>query len=227
MSKVQHYYNERVSKSSDLYRQVGKTIQGQPVGEEQLRLIATGITSALGLCSGDTVMDIGCGNGLVTRVIAPKVSRVIGVEQNPGLYESALENSSAENLTYIRSDILDVDALNFNCNKAYMYEVIQHVEYNKLRDFMHFFKSSFLSGSRVFIGGIPDEEKKWHFYNSRSRRCELLEALMVSGDPMGTWFHRDYLSHLGDAYGLRVRIIPQSESLYTSHYRFDCLIEVL
>jgi hypothetical protein len=108
-----------------------------------------------------------------------------------------------------------------------MYEVIQHIEYKKLTEFMSFFRASFSRGAQIFVGGIPDEEKKWSFYDSFSRRSGLLRALMESGDPMGTWLHRDYFMYLGDTYDLGVKILPQPETLYTSHYRFDCLLEVL
>lgn len=226
MDKVQDYYSKKVADNIDLFGQVGKTIKGKSVGNDHLQLIVKQIVSALSLSVEDKVLDFGCGNGLITREIASKVSYVHGIEQNKALYESALENSAAKNISYMISDIFSFDTSDSTCNKAYMYEVIQHIEPVRLPDLMDLFKDLFSDGAMIFIGGIPDEEKKWDFYDTYDRRCGLLQALIDSGDPMGNWFHKDYLICLGESYDLSVNILPQPDSLYTSHYRFDCLIEL-
>lgn len=225
MIKVDEYYTERASKSSDLYWQVGKAIGGKPVEKKYLDMITSSIGSALRLKKTDTVLDIGSGNGLVTRQVADRAAYVYGVEQNKLLYENALANSAGKNITYINSSVFNIDLMSINFDKAYMYEVIQHIRYKELPTFMEIVAEQVSRGVPLFVGGIPDEVKKWEFYNSKQRRCEHIKSLMVSGDPVGTWFHKDHLIYLGESHGLRVNILPQEDVLYTSHYRFDCLFE--
>ncbi|MBV9150633.1 MAG: hypothetical protein JO204_02525, partial [Alphaproteobacteria bacterium] len=51
----------------DLLQQVGRTIGGRPVGAEEIGLVAEEAIDALALCRTDVLLDLCCGNGLVTR----------------------------------------------------------------------------------------------------------------------------------------------------------------
>ena len=50
------------------------------------RQILTRLVDQSGIHTGDTVFDIGCGTGVISRVLLEKGARVIGVEKNAELY---------------------------------------------------------------------------------------------------------------------------------------------
>ena len=68
----------------DFLRQVGKTVNGVPVAWEEVDLIVEALRSGLQLNASDTVLDLCCGNGLITRRVAGACGTIIGVDtQNP------------------------------------------------------------------------------------------------------------------------------------------------
>ena len=54
--------------------------------------------------SGDTVLDLGCGNGALSFDIAKKAIKVVGIDLNERNIEFAKERFSAPNLEYIIGD---------------------------------------------------------------------------------------------------------------------------
>jgi ubiquinone/menaquinone biosynthesis C-methylase UbiE len=59
----------------------------------------------------DLVLDIGCGIGVVTRLLSEKASRVIGMDNNKELLNYAENNNPSRNITY---RVLDARSLNLN-----------------------------------------------------------------------------------------------------------------
>ncbi len=70
----------------------------------------------------DTVLEIGSGDGRLTRVIAKYAGKVIGIEKDPYLYALAKENVP-ENVELILGDVLDIDFPEFN-------KVVSNVPYS-------------------------------------------------------------------------------------------------
>lgn len=226
MKDIEQYYTSRVSQSDDLFWQVGKTVNGEPVGAGQLSLIVNRIKQVLELNIHDRVFDMGCGNGLITNEIASSVSFITGVERNPSLFEQACKHASTPNQRFEHADILEFKPDNSTTSKAFTYEVVQHLDHQALKRFLLHMKSLLSGNGRLFIGGIPDEERKWAFYNTDQRKCSLSKSLLETGsDPVGTWYYQDFFYYLADEIDCRVTTLPQPQDLYTSHYRFDCLVE--
>jgi len=48
----------------------------------------------------DTIVDMGCGIGLVSKMLAKKARQVIAVDNNPELIQEAKRTNSAKNITY-------------------------------------------------------------------------------------------------------------------------------
>jgi SAM-dependent methyltransferase len=227
MKNVIEYYAGRVLSSTDLFYQVGKTINGMPVPKVNLTHIVDQIRDVLTLETSDRILDIGCGNGLITKLISEHCSYVIGIEQSAELYETANQHSNSVNIEYKKGPIEGIGIDEMQCEKAFMYEVLQHIDYKDANAAISRIINGLGDQGKLFIGGIPDEEKKWDFYNSYERREGLYKALEQSGDPIGFWYHRDFLKCIGERQGLRVQIIDQKKELYTSHYRFDCLLKAV
>ncbi|MDR0207811.1 MAG: class I SAM-dependent methyltransferase [Pseudomonas putida] len=224
MDKLDNYYTQRVSQSDDLLYQVGKTVQGKPVSERQIGLIVEGIVARLELSADDAVADLGCGNGLLTNFIASEVRTMLGVERNSSLYEQACRHVSHPNTSFLRGDVLCLSKAQLPVNKAYCYELIQHLGYREAAAFISQLLAILPAGGKLLVGGIPDEQRKWDFYNTQARREGLAKALIETGDdPMGTWFTPGFFQALASTLSVDCIVLDQHPDLYTSHYRFDCV----
>ncbi|WP_339136366.1 MAG: class I SAM-dependent methyltransferase [Candidatus Electrothrix sp. GW3-4] len=225
---IKRYYRERLNntKGKNTLWQVGKTVNGKEITDEQVNLIVATIAKRLNIQKTDFVLDIGCGNGLLTKKISGYVSEIVGLELTLELFDVSNLISRADNITYINSDIFDFDINSHkkSFDKIYLYEVIQHIDYKDADDF--FSKLNDIAGENtsIFIGGVLDIEKKWSFFDSFERRCDYFSGIISGRNPLGTWYHKDFLKYLGKKYNFEAICFSQEESLYTAHYRFDCLL---
>lgn len=71
----------------------------------------------IGISKGMTVLDVGCGKGITTELIAELVGtegKVIGIDANPNVLNAALANAQLKklkNIEYISSDLLNLNLL--------------------------------------------------------------------------------------------------------------------
>jgi len=61
------------------------------------------------ISSGDTVLDLGCGIGYVTKLLAGVASQVIGIDSNVALLEEAKSINNAGNIMYINGDLRSIN----------------------------------------------------------------------------------------------------------------------
>jgi len=89
---------------ASLLKQVGKTINGREIPETQVNLIVKNIAKILRLSADDSVIDLCCGNGLITSRLAPLVKNIVGVDFSAGLIAEAEKHSNSQNIKYLHND---------------------------------------------------------------------------------------------------------------------------
>jgi 16S rRNA (adenine1518-N6/adenine1519-N6)-dimethyltransferase len=67
------------------------------------------IANALGDLSGETVIEIGPGQGAITQALASKAAQVLAIELDPNLAAHLRNQFSAERVTVIQADVLGFD----------------------------------------------------------------------------------------------------------------------
>jgi trans-aconitate 2-methyltransferase len=80
----------------------------------QQEVWAHGLLEQLHLSGDEAVLDIGCGDGKVTAVIAEKLEsgRVVGIDSSPDMIRLArdrFENSSCPNVSFMNVDVREMD----------------------------------------------------------------------------------------------------------------------
>lgn len=96
--------------------------------------VAAKIVAAAELASGDTVLEIGPGLGVMTRGILPRVARLVAVELDPFfVHELRKEFGGDHRIEIIEGDILKMrifDLLNSYAPQAAGYKLITNLPYN-------------------------------------------------------------------------------------------------
>jgi SAM-dependent methyltransferase len=206
-------------------KQVGKTVNGVEVGEEQVTLIARHISKALDLSLDDSLMDLCCGNGILTVRLAESVGSAMGVDFTQGLLAVARERYARPNLSYVLANILELSSQQLaSVNCFCMYEGIQHLS---LAQFSVLMMRLALqpSGTRFFIGGIPDQRRLHNFYNTEEKIRFYQEREQAGRPHLGRWWGEGEIRKLATQAGYSMKTIEQPYELYTAHYRFDVLLE--
>jgi len=81
------------------------TIGGQEVDDRQVELRVDSIVKNLRLASQDVLLDLCCGNGLLTKKISKYVSHIYAIDFSEGLISIAKAKNNSDNITYIIGDI--------------------------------------------------------------------------------------------------------------------------
>ncbi len=89
------WYDEHMGDDGDFYHR---------------HLILPALLAVIGDVSGISVLDLGCGSGVLSRILARRGARVTGVDLSPTLIGRAVEREEADSLdiTYLVADAADL-----------------------------------------------------------------------------------------------------------------------
>jgi cyclopropane fatty-acyl-phospholipid synthase-like methyltransferase len=220
-------YYDSISKKFDssLLKQVGKTVNGQEISESQVVAIIESVVGSLRLNASDSLIDLCCGNGLLTRQLAPLVKEIVGIDFTANLINAAKKYNSFDNIEYVNLDVLCLDDIYFKgLKKIIMYEALQHFSTEQLAVLLK--KLSTLEvGSLVYLGSIPNKDKLRVYYDT-DEKFEFYMKCESEGRPhIGHWWVIGEIEQLATKYGFNFRLLLQDINIYTAHYRFDVLLE--
>jgi cyclopropane fatty-acyl-phospholipid synthase-like methyltransferase len=220
------HFNEHpiIFKETEFLKQVEKTVFGQPITSAQFAAIISDIHNGLDIRSDDYILDLCCGNGIVTSEISKACRAVIGIDFSDPLINIAKKYNKPENGTYFCMSVLDQNIKRLVSNpitKIYMYEALQHFEEGDLQRILELALEISSSNPVIFLGSIPDIDKLWEFYDTDERREEYKIRKSTNQEAIGTWWSRKYIADVCLDNGLECQFLSQNPLLHSAHYRFD------
>ncbi len=211
--------------SNDLQAQVLRTINKQPISEKEFQEILIDIEEKTEIKRDDIVLDLCCGNGLITTHLAPKCAKIIGVDFAREL-TSQINLEKHPNISIVIEDVREVKFEKESFNKMIMYAGLQYLTH---KETILFFESAIKWLKRnglFFIGDILDSNHLWAFSNNKERQAAYFDTLKKDTPFIGTWFESQWLINLGKYVGFKkVNVLAQPAHLPYSHYRFDILLQ--
>jgi SAM-dependent methyltransferase len=210
----------------ELFRQVERTIGGKPEPADQVDILVRAIAQHLQLNVGDVLLDLCCGNGLITARLAALCQAVIGVDYSLELIETARERHAAANTIYLHrmaDDLKDTDFLKGSPSKVCMNAGLQYFTEPMTKRLLLSLRALEQPNLAFYITDIPDAGKIDAFYNTPERRAEFEHRRLAGTEAVGTWWDRNHLIGLAAAAGFSAKIIEQDSRRATAHYRFDVL----
>jgi SAM-dependent methyltransferase len=221
------YRAEPAASESDLFVQVGKTINRQPVSEAVFADMVSRVAGFLRLERGDHLCDLCCGNGLVTHALASRVARVTAIDFADHLIEEAKRWKSAENIRYWVGDVEEAirDLVSMPPDKVLMNDSLGYFVPSTFGAVLDAVVAVTAGGPvRMLVTGVPAYELRWNFYDTPERRDRFLAEEARNDDThqgMGRWWTEDELREAGSRRGFVVDIKVQPVEL--SSYRIDVL----
>jgi SAM-dependent methyltransferase len=133
-------------------------------------------------CAGLGVVDMACGEGYGTDVLARRAARVTGVDANPEAFEHARSKYSRPGVRFVR-DL--VERFDESCDAAVFLQTIEHVQ--EPEAVLRHFRSLLRPGGRAFVStpnvrtlAPPGAEKSDNPWHVREYRAEEFRALCES-----------------------------------------------
>jgi 2-polyprenyl-3-methyl-5-hydroxy-6-metoxy-1,4-benzoquinol methylase len=218
-------FQERIEEQHFL-KQVGKTVNKEPIRKELLGEIVQGIISTLKINGDDDILDLCCGNGIITKTVSDYCRTITGIDFSRKLIEIAKRYNGTNNAEYICADVGDLkNALQGKCyDKVFMYEALQYFDYRQFEQLLSNLRFVMKSRFVLYVGSVPDKELKWAFYNTVKRKFFYLWGVLQNSESIGTWWDIQTIRRICDKNNLQVKFMEQKKILHTSHYRFDLYI---
>src|SRR4051794_21497672 len=152
-------------------------------------------------CAGLDVVDMACGEGYGTDVLAANATRVTGVDANPDAYEHARLKYTRPGVTFVREL---VEGYSEPCDAVVFLQTIEHVQEPKA--VLDHFKSMLRPGGTAYVStpnlltlappGAEKSDNPWHVREYRAAEFrELCEGHFPRVEMLGLFHARKLRAH--------------------------------
>lgn len=204
--------------------QVLRTLNKQPVSPEVFAAIVDSIVVMLKPAPGNDLLDLCCGNGVITRELINRFAAVTAVDLSE-VFVAQISSRTAAKITAFAADARTVEFPENSFDRILLYAGLQYFsEAETVALFMRL-RRWIRDGGLVVIGDIPDATHKWNFFNSPERESAYFEALRDGQPIVGNWFEPGWLEKLSHHAGFASAVTKlQPPSFPYQHYRFDLVL---
>jgi SAM-dependent methyltransferase len=223
--KFSYDEHARTCAPDDFLGQTRRTVQGVPVSEDQIQMIITAIKSGLELNLGDVVLELACGNGVLSQFLFNSCKDYLGVDLSEYLISVAKKNF--EVLPHYRFSVQG--ATEYVCQepqperftKAVCYAGFQYFPDGEATLILKTLFKKFRNVQTIFIGNLPDKDRAGKFYKSRQPSSEELSDRCTA---IGIWRTSAEFEQLAVHAGWRVKFSTMPDEFNSSYYRYDAVL---
>lgn len=227
----QNYRDIEIKTQDDLLFQVGKTVKGKVISQEQLNNDLNEIKSNLNLNKSDILLDLCCGNGVLSLQLSKSVDKIIGLDFSETYIQNAKTYSQSENIEYFSVDILDDYKLKKVCDTYNITKVL-------MNDCLAYFKPNTLEATlktlsefniEILLSSILDKKRKWQFYNTLIRKWAYVKDVLFfnNNSGLGYWWKKAQIKEIAKRNNFSCEFYSHHKDNHTAHYRFNAkLIKV-
>lgn len=220
------FWNQHAQNSNEL-KQVARIVNGKELSIDLLEEITQNIIHLLDLKPEDTLLDLCCGNGLLTHQLSKYCKQVDAVDISDQLIREAIRKYNSGKIQFTHADVLEYLSTK-KYDKILLYFSFQYMDtYQKGFKVLENITKMSHSDTIILIGDIPDRIKLNVFYPTFLERLKYhIKNLYLNSD-MGKFWKKDELDSICSDLKLKGEFIKQQDWQPYSKYRFDYLIKPL
>ncbi|TYO82949.1 class I SAM-dependent methyltransferase [Pseudomonas sp. CK-NBRI-02] len=208
----------------DFWRQIKRTVNGEPVSDEQISMIVSTIRDTLQLAPDDQLLDLACGNGALSQYFFDDCHSFLGVDISEILIDVAKRYFEQPNRKFVLKDVGEYivsEPCPQRFTKVLCYGSFSYFPELTARQVLTRLNREFVNVDRVFIGNLPDLELHEAFYTdgkSHDHELKMADSLI------GIWRSPSEFEALAEDCGWRCSIQRMPREFYAGHYRYDVLL---
>ena len=176
----------------------------------------------------DKVLDVCCGNGIITQQISFKCDEVVGIDLSKNLLQTAMNDFKEMNISYVNCSALKLShpVENNYFDKIYLQFSFQYFDKkNEGKKVIKELLKCLKPNGKIFIGDITNHHKVFIFYNTPMKKLRYLKHRIDGKNEMGKFWKVSELDTICKSLNVNGTFLQQSKELPYSYYRFDYLIE--
>ncbi|MEL6252968.1 MAG: methyltransferase domain-containing protein [Bacteroidota bacterium] len=210
----------------DPHVQVARTKGGKQSDEKELKKIAGYIREKLELREEDILLDLCCGNGMLSKKLSPFVKELLGVDFSEPHIEIARQHFIAPNSMFLRGDATQLSLVTEKSfDKINLYFSFQYFDSYKLGELVvQEMAERLKTGGKILIGDVPDRERLSVFYPRMLDRFRYQLARLRGRDQMGKFWSETEMKKIATSCGLQIQKLQQPADFLYQHYRSDYLL---
>lgn len=212
------------SQNTEPQIQVLRTLNKHPVESDAFAAIVASIAEMLEPEPDNNLLDLCCGNGLITRELLGHFDAVTAVDLSHE-FISQLNNDTPAGIDAFAADARTVEFPEKSFDRILLYAGIQYFSESETIDLFTRMRRWIRDGGVIVLGDIPDATRKWNFFDSPERKSAYFEALQNGTPLVGNWFEPAWLVKLSTHAGF-ASAMPrlQPKGFPYQHYRFDLVL---
>lgn len=205
--------------------QVLRTLNKQPIKPEAFTAILESILTMLEPEQGHVLLDLCCGNGVITKELVGIFREITAVDLSEEFVSKLNIGITRNNIAAFAADARIVDFPSRSFDRILCYSGIQYFSESEIISLFIKLRRWIRDEGLVVLGDIPDAKRRWNFFNSPERESAYFEALGTEEPLVGNWFESGWLKKLSRHAGfMSAEIHPQPPTLPFQHYRFDLVL---
>lgn len=221
------FWNESAQvRDPDFYRQVGRTFHKIPYSESQVQHLVDALLSHLPRDSGASLLDVACGNGMITSRLASHFAHVTGVDYSEPLIGVARQHFSRDNIEYVIAEAEHFLAPPASYDCAVVCLALQHFSISQVRALLRRLTVLLKPGAPVALAEVPDGDRLWNFYRGLSGRVRYAVDVIRNRPIIGYWWRPTDLHRLALEAGMSLSIHYQPVTCPNHYFRYDAVLRV-
>tara|TARA_B100000780_G_scaffold254987_1_gene203426 strand:+ start:4587 stop:5267 length:681 start_codon:yes stop_codon:yes gene_type:complete len=222
MSYWETFWN-KAAKNKSLLGQVQRNTENS---DETLLVINEHIKTLLKLKSNDSLLDVCCGNGIVTKLLSKHCKNVIGIDFSPQLIKNAQLNNNSSSIKYIVADATQLsESTQEQFDKIVLYFSFQYFNYEEGLRVVSEMKKRLKPNGIILLGDIPDTKFFWSYYDTFPKRFFYFKQWLFKQSKMGKFWSEKEMMTIAKQTNLQGSFLKQKQNLPHAHYRFDFILE--
>lgn len=227
----ENYRIIEINSDEDLLFQIGRSVNGIPVSREKFEFIINDLLKKINLQENDVVLDLCCGNGVLTYEFAKYCKRVVGVDFSKPYIENAKKYKISDNINYFYGDILDIketiDFNNFQPDKIIMHASLAYFNGKQLDKLLLMLNNNIKKDFIFLISNVPNRKKRWLYFNTFRRRWDyIFNTIIRSKDRgVGRWWTKKEIVKIVEKNNMKVNFIDIDKNNFAHYYRMDLVIK--
>lgn len=238
MNNWKTFWEDYRKDGDDLYFQVGKTVGKKPIEARVFKKMIKDICSQLELSPEDTLLEMCCGNGLITKELCKSVKSIYAFDFTERLIKAAIKHKpprKCKNVRYSVGDVKGSFSRQFpaRMNKFLMNDSLGYFSSDDLRHILSEIETISQRQKRqysifpkpqpysIYITGIPCDELKYNFYDTPARKRAYLKCKDTFNKGMGKWWPEKEIESIANEFNLNTEVSRQ----IGNDYRVNILLK--